>query len=360
MKHRFGKTDLAIRAGMLLAWSLVALAGCGNDAVFSGHFSAFGGQVDVTIVGVPRHEAQEAVEALAEDFRYMEQAWRMPSGSTLERTNQLLATGERFSASPSVLPLVATGRQLAAASGGLLNPALGGLLRLWGFYRADVENFQPPAAEAVAALLDQNPSMDDITVEGFHLRSTNPAVALDFNGFLKGYVIDQAIAHLRERGIGNAMLNAGGDLRAIGSRAGHPWRAPLRRPDGTGVMATVDVEGDESVISVGAYERYLTSQGTHYHHILDPRTGRPAHRTRSVTVIHPRATIAHAAATALFIAGPEAWPRVAAGMGVDQVLLMDTDGVLHMTPRLKPRLRFLGKKPAARIAEPPASDNGTT
>ena len=259
-------------------------------------------------MGVPRHEAQEAIEALAEDFRYMEQAWRMPSGSTLERTNQLLATGERFSASPSVLPLVATGRQLAADDflGVVIKKLFDLQQAVWGFYRADVENFQSPAVEAVAALLDQNPSMDDITVEGFHLRSTNPAVALDFNGFLKGYVIDQAIAHLRDRGIGNAMLNAGGDLRAIGSRAGHPWRAPLRRPDGTGVMATVDVEGDESVISVGAYERYLTSQGTHYHHILDPRTGRPAHRTRSVTVIHPRATIAHAAATALFIAGPAA------------------------------------------------------
>ena len=359
MKRRLRMTDPAVRL-VLLAWSFFALAGCSSDAAYSGHFPAFGSQVDVTIVGVKRHEARAAIDALARDFGYMEQAWRMPSAGALGRTNELLATGRRFSASPSVLPLVATSRQLAAASGGLLNPAQGRLLHLWGFYRDDVENFQPPASGAIAALVDQAPSMDDVAVDGLHLYSSNPAVTLDFGGFLKGYAIDQAVDHLRDRGISNAIINAGGDLRAIGSRAGHPWRAAIRRADGTGVLAMLDIEGDESIVSVGAYERYFTWQGNRYHHILDPRTGWPAALTKSVTVVHPRATIAHAAATALFVAGPESWARVAAKMGVDQVLLTDAAGVLYMTPGLAARLRFLDKQPEARIANPRPRDNGTS
>lgn len=357
MKRRSRMTDPAARV-VLLAWSLFTLAGCSSDAVYSGHFPAFGSQVDVTIVGVKRHEARAAIDALTRDFGYMEQAWRMPSAGALGRTNQLLATGRRFSASPSVLPLVETARQLAAASGGLLNPAHGRLLHLWGFYREDVEKFEPPGGGAIAALVDQAPSMDDISVDGLHLQSSNPAVALDFVGFLKGYAIDQAVDHLRDRGIRNAIVNAGGDLRAIGSRAGHPWRAVVRRADGTSVMATLDIKGDESIVSVGAYERYFSWQGHRYHHILDPRTGWPAALTKSVTVVHPRATVAHAAATALFVAGPGSWARVAARMGVDQVLLTDAAGVLHMTPGLAARLRFLDKQPEARIADPRPVDNG--
>ena len=79
--------------------------------------------------------------------------------------------------------------------------------------------------------------------------------------------MDLAIRHLRDLGVKNAIVNAGGDLRAIGSRAGHPWRVAIRRPSGGGVFATIDVQGDESVFTSGDYERFfieeaLQSEGT--------------------------------------------------------------------------------------------------
>ena len=83
------------------------VTGCGRTgAIYSGHFQAFGGQVDITIVDVPRHEAADAIAALAQDFAYLEENWLTPTGDPLARTNDLLATGEAFSAPPSLLTLL--------------------------------------------------------------------------------------------------------------------------------------------------------------------------------------------------------------------------------------------------------------
>ena len=67
--------------------------------------------------------------------------------------------------------------------------------------------------------------------------------------------------------------------------------------------------------------------GQRYHHILDPRTGYPAQKTASVTVIHDDAGVADAAATALFVAGPDRWHEIARSMGVKYVMLIDSMGV---------------------------------
>jgi len=77
-----------------------------------------------------------------------------------------------------------------------------------------------------------------------------------------------------------------------------------------------------------------------YHHILDPRTGYPAKGTASVTVIHKNAGTADAAATALFVAGPEQWQAIAKSMGIEYVMLIDDQGNIHMTKKMAERIHF--------------------
>ena len=84
-------------------------------------------------------------------------------------------------------------------------------------------------------------------------------------------------------------------------------------------------------------QRYYMHQGQRYHHILDPRTGYPAQGTQSVTVIHPESALADVAATALFVAGPEDWHRLAKKLGITQVMLIDDQGKIHVTPDMQKR-----------------------
>ena len=254
-----------------------------------------------------------------------------------------------------ILPLVKVGQSLSARSHHLFNPAVGHLIDAWGFHNDDPEGHRPPPEALIQELVRNNPRMSDIKVEGINLQSSNPSVKLDFGAFGKGYGIDLAVTHLKELGIENAILNAGGDLRAFGSRNGIPWNIAIRRPDGAGVIATIKVSGDESVFTSGDYERFFSWNGKRYHHIIDPRTGYPAEGTRSVTVIHPDSTTADAAATALFIAGPDMWHEIARDMGIEFVMLIDSKGIIHMTPEMQERLELLDTDRKT-ILSPPLTD----
>ncbi len=329
----------------LLPWLLLALllaAGCNRtEPVHNSRFLAFGTINDVSLVGVTREQAEAAVAALEEDFRAMHRAWHAWEPGPLGRTNRLLAEGVRFAAPPSVLTLVKRSRELAERSDYLFDPAIGRLIALWGFHDERIDCRQLPDPEEIEALVAARPSMADIEIDGIFLRSRNPLVQLDFGAIGKGYGIDLAIEHLREMGIENAIVNSGGDLRAIGSRGGHPWRIAIRSPSGSGTLGFVNIAGDESVFTSGDYERFCLRDGVRYHHIIDPRTGYPARGTRSVTVIHDNATEADAAATALFVAGPEGWHRIARQLGIRYVLLVDDEGVIHMNPAMAERVRLL-------------------
>jgi len=352
MTHRNPLITTAIAALLTLL-----LGGCERTPeVQHTALMAFGSPAELTLAGIDAQRAAQITQLLAADFAEMQRAWHAWQPGPVTRTNWLLGEKRRFAAPPSVTPLVQISRDLAIRSEHLFNPAIGGLIKLWGFQSDDSSASRPPPdPAAIAALLAANPRMTDITVDGFMLETSNPAVQLDFGAVGKGYGIDFAVKHLRELGVHNAIVNAGGDLRAIGDNNGQPWRIAIRGADGDGVLGELAVRGDESVFTSGNDQRAFQWQGKRYHHILDPRTGYPAEGTRSVTVIHNAATTADAAATALFVAGAQDWPRIAARLGVTQVLLVDDQNVAHMTPAMAARVQLSDPDMLTRVAELPAA-----
>lgn len=341
----------------LAAVLALLLAGCGprDEPFYQQRLLAFGTLVDVSLWGVDADRATEAFRALGEEFNWMHQAWHAWRPSTVTRLNRQLQSGEPFAPDPGVLPLVEISTRLALASGHLFNPAIGRLIALWG-YQADAPGQAPPPPEVVAELVRQAPRMDDIVREGDALRCRNPAVQLDFGGFAKGYGVDRAVERLQALGVGNAVVAAAGDVRAIGRRGDRPWRIGIRHPRAPGVLASIEIEGDENVSTSGDYERYFEHEGRRYHHIVDPRTGYPAQGTASVTVVTHGGALADAGATALFVAGPEGWARTAAALGIDQVLLVASDGAVHLTPAMAARVRFeTTAPPSVRVQGPSAA-----
>jgi thiamine biosynthesis lipoprotein len=170
-------------------------------------------------------------------------------------------------------------------------------------------------------------------------------VQIDMGGYAKGYGVDLALQELRDMGIHNAIINAGGDVRVIGQHGDRHWRVGIRNYNGDGVLATVDVFDGEAVFTSGDYERRYTDHAKTYHHIIDPRTGFPATETASVTVIHGDGATADAAATALFVAGPQRWRDIAKKMGIRYVLLVDRHGQRYMTEDMKNRLQLMHNDP---------------
>jgi len=183
----------------------------------------------------------------------------------------------------------------------------------------------------------------------FKIESKNPAVKLDFGAFAKGYAVDQAIKTIRQAGFNHAMINAGGDIKVIGKKAEKSWNIGIRNPfyqqqTDFPVIASIELNNNESIMTSGDYERFFIHQGKRYHHIIDPRNGYPADSFHSVTIVHSNAALADAAATALFIAGPKEWKKIAQKMGIELVMLMTQSGELIITSKLKPRLVLKSEK----------------
>jgi thiamine biosynthesis lipoprotein len=306
-----------------------------KDTIF-----VFGTLVEVTLINVPEKDKQVVLKRINDDLDYFHFAFHAWKPGPLGRTNELLEQAAEFTANPSVIPLLSKAQKLAHESHDLFNPAIGKLLKLWGFQDDMPPEGPPPDAASIQALVRQHPSMSDMTIKGIRISNTNPAVKLDMGAIAKGYALDVVIKDLKSMGINNAIINAGGGIKALGQHGDRPWHIGIRDPRSSGVIASVDVHDGESVSTSGDYERFYDYQGKRYCHILDPRTGYPADKTRSVTVIDHDGTLADAASTALFVAGPAQWLSIAKDMGITQAMLIDTDGVMYMTPLMQKRIKL--------------------
>ena len=332
---------IEFRAVTFFVVVFLALSGCEQrPLVYQQQVLALGTLVDISIYGVDEQQAAKAVTAVGNKMEAIHHDWHAWQPSRLTYINEQLAIGNSVSLNPEQQQVIQTGIELARQSNDLFNPAAGKLIALWGFHSDERPDTAPPAESDINALVTAAAKMSGLTLDGNQLSSTNPEVMIDVGGYAKGYAVDQGIDTLRRMGINNAIINAGGDLRAIGNKGERPWRIGIRHPRQAGVIASLETHADESVFTSGDYERYFEYGGQRFHHIIDPRSGRPAQGTSSVTIIHKDASSADAAATAMFIAGPDQWRETARAMAVEEVMLIDTAGTIYMTEAMSQRLHI--------------------
>jgi thiamine biosynthesis lipoprotein len=303
----------------------------------------FGTMVEITVADGDTALARDVVGRIFRDFDRMHRELHAWQPGKLVALNQAIAGGKKnIQTTKEIAALILETQHLAARSEGLFNPAIGKLIGLWSFHR-DKPGGSPPGPEEIARLVHANPRMSDLSVQGDVVTSTNPAVQLDFGGYAKGYALDRAADILRENGIESALVNVGGNIMALGRHAGRLWRIGLESPRGKGVLATIELTDGEAIGTSGDYRRYFEIDGKRYSHIIDPRTGYPVPGVQSVTVLVPKqagaGALSDAASKPIFIEGPGGWKEAAARMGVSCAMLVDSDGVVHVTRELSARIR---------------------
>jgi len=151
---------------------------------------------------------------------------------------------------------------------------------------------------------------------------------LDPSGFVKGWSVQVASERLLAAGAADHCVNAGGDVRVRGrSPADRPWRVGIRHPWNARASCHV-VEGtDLAIATSGVYERG--------HHVVDPRSRRPAAGLRSVTVIGADLGTADAYATAALAMGPGGVRWLSGIAGYAWVVVTD-EGRKLSSPALSP------------------------
>lgn len=162
-------------------------------------------------------------------------------------------------------------------------------------------------------------------------------VRIDLGGIGKGHAVDNGIALLKQRGITQAIVTAGGDSRVLGDRGGRPWMVGIRDPRRKDNMVAVIPLINSAISTSGDYERYFEADGIRYHHILNPKTGRSATGVHSVSVIGPDATTTDGLTKPVFILGPEKGLRLIESIPSVDAVIIDADGKMFYSSGLQNR-----------------------
>ena len=203
------------------------------------------------------------------------------------------------------------------AANGATNIAAGAVLRLWHDAR-ESDSPAPPDADAIAAAL-AHIDIEDLVLDDAAqtVYFADPEMALDVGAVGKGYAVEQTARAAQARGLTSALLNIGGNVRAIGTKpGGKPWTAGVENPwgdDPAYIQAVELADGDSLVIS-GDYQRYFEYDGVRYAHLIDLTTGYPARYVSSVAVLARADTggLADALSTGLFCLPEETGQALAA------------------------------------------------
>jgi thiamine biosynthesis lipoprotein len=256
---------------------------------------------DLVVVDADEAKAQEAIDAAIRELRWVERTMsHFTADSDVGRAN-LHAAVEAVPVTAATATVLGEALRWAELSDGRFDPCLGRATALWNVG----ERRTPPSALETRRLAGER-LYQELEVDrwrGDHVvRFRSDAVAIDLGGIAKGYGVDRAVRALRERGVENALVNAGGDLYAIGlSEDGDPWEVGVRDPlDPHRLAATLGVS-NRALATSGDYFQYFDHGGRRYHHLIDPTTGEPREsQLRSVTVAAETCMAADAGGTAAF------------------------------------------------------------
>ncbi|MCP5150680.1 MAG: FAD:protein FMN transferase [Chromatiales bacterium] len=261
------------------------------------------------------------------------------TGRVLARIDALLSTWRsdseiaRFNASrsvdwvavsPATAAVVAEAIATSELTGGAFDPTIGAVLAAWGLgpYAGSVST--PPTAAATADLRARvGHRRLRARARPSALRKTVPDLQVDLSAMAKGLAVDALAATLERAGIGDYLIDIGGEMRARGERpGGGPWRIGLERPDGAGATIARAVAVTAGALATsGTYRRRYPLLARTVPDIVDPRTAAPVeHALRVVSVLDASATRADALATALLVLGPTDGPELARRLGVAALL----------------------------------------
>ncbi|MBI4976140.1 MAG: FAD:protein FMN transferase [Spirochaetes bacterium] len=283
-------------------------------------------------ITIPAAEhAQESLDAAFARMEAVERSFNVHTNTSplyaFNKSGVPVTDSEIVTAMESVL-------DVCRDSGGAFDCTVFPIVDAWGFYGPH-ENTVPSAAHLAA--LRPLVNWRFIAVNRGRLVKLLPAVRVDLGGAAKGYAAHEAAKTLASSGVRSAIVDAGGNIYALGDNNGKPWRIGVQNPrDGSRIVGII-VASNTSVSTSGDYQRYFETNGVRYHHIIDPATGCPAQSgIASVTIMHPDGLYGDLLSTAVFVLGAERGGALIERMTNAGAVIVLTNGNVIVSSRMKP------------------------
>jgi thiamine biosynthesis lipoprotein len=232
-----------------------------------------------------------------------------------------------------MIEMVGAARKISDLTDGAFDVTVGPLVVLWQMRLKEGKTPTETEIERIRSRVGYRNIIADKKASTLFLKK--PGMIMDFGGCAKGYVADKVAELLKRRDIDNAIVALAGDIRVMGHRPdGSSWRIGVQHPrDPDKTLAVLELS-DKYISTSGDYERYQIVHKKRYHHILNPRTGRPSEGMESVTLVGDQGSIGDPLTTALFILGPEKGMKIVKGLGYEAIFV-DDKGKVIMTDGIK-------------------------
>lgn len=224
-------------------------------------------------------------------------------------------------------------QEAACLSNGYFDPTISPIVTAWGFSYKSGDSLTAEKIDSLKQLVDYR----KIRIEGGKVVKENPSMQLDFNAIAQGYTSDLIAAYLESKGVGNYLVNVGGEIMTRGEKPeGQPWIVGIEKPanswDAQQVVQTRIALRDKGLVTSGSTRKYVERDGRRYSHCIDPTTGWPVtHQLLSATVMAENSVWADALASICMVMGLEAsLPLIERMDGVEAYyIFVNTEGELE-------------------------------
>ena len=323
------------RRFLTIAGSSIALAGipaAPQAQIWEWRGTALGAVVAVKLVHHERAKAQRIIQAAVSELRRLERVfslYRADSAVVALNREGVLADPPR-----EMLELLALAGIVREASGGAFDVTVQPLWQLYASHfaaiGADPAGPDPRQVDRALAFV----GYQEVDFGRRRIQFGKPGMAVTLNGIAQGYIADRIAGLFADAGIVGTLVDMG-EIRALGARAdGRPWRVGIE-----GVGEPLELH-DRAVATSAPLATRFDAAGA-FHHLLDPRTGRPvavgpgavgpgavgpvaeslgSEPLGQVSVVARSAVLADAASTAMAILPRAARERLAQSLGVDRII----------------------------------------
>jgi thiamine biosynthesis lipoprotein len=272
--------------------------------IYKRSLGLMGSNFDITVVAKDKTQAQAYIDAAVEEIYRIEQlisSWK-PSSQTSEINRNAGIKPVKVDA--ELFNLIKRSKAISELTDGAFDISFAAIEKLFSF---DGKSTTWPTKESIASSVEkigyQKIILDEKAQTVF---LKEKGMKIGFGAIGKGYAADMAKVLLKSKGVEAGIINASGDMNAWGTQPdGSSWMVVITNPlDKSKNYGLFDLNR-EAVVTSGNYEKYTIIEGKRYAHIIDPRTGLPTEGILSVTIFAPKAELADALATSVFVMGEE-------------------------------------------------------
>ena len=326
-----------MRLSAFIFFILISVKGFSQEA-FMRTLKLMGSRYEITVVVTNKEEGDRYIDMAVSEINRIEKmisSWD-PNSQTSAINNNAGITPVKVD--PELFHLIERAIQISKITDGAFDISYAAMDKIWKFDGSlqempDDETIRKSVAKVGYKNIILN--KDESTV---FLKL--PGMKIGFGAIGKGYSADMAKDLLMKNGVVAGMINASGDLNCWGKKPdGSPWLVGITNPlNKNKVFSWFPIE-NSAVVTSGNYEKFVILNGKRYTHIIDPRTGIPASGLTSVSIFAPKAELADALATSVFVMGIETGIDLVNQLKGIECVIVDDQGKIYYSENIKRNIK---------------------